>query len=57
LRTMSEMSGAMRKALASADPATIEALEKSVAEQVAPYARDDGSLHMPARTWVAVAEA
>ena len=53
----SEMSGQMRRALASADPATVEEMKVTIGQAVAPSTHDDGSITLPARTWVAVAEA
>jgi SAM-dependent methyltransferase len=55
--TLGEMSGSMRRALAEADPATLEAVRATIAEAVAPNTADDGSITLPARTWVAVATA
>jgi SAM-dependent methyltransferase len=56
-RTQSEMSGLLRRALAAAGPGGAEELQAALRELVAPYTRGDGSIVMPARTWVAVAEA
>ena len=56
-KTQSEMSGRMQTALAGVEPAVIEDIKASVGEQIGPYTRDDGSIELPARTWVAVAEA
>jgi SAM-dependent methyltransferase len=56
-KTQSEMSGRMQTALAGADATLLEDIKASVGEQIGPYTRDDGSIEMPARTWVAVAEA
>ncbi len=55
--TQSEMSGRMQTALAGADAALLEDIKAAVAVQVEGFAREDGSLVMPASTWVAVAEA
>jgi SAM-dependent methyltransferase len=52
-----ELSGRMRDAIATADPAVIDELRASVREQVEPYTAPDGSIELPARTWVAVAAA
>ena len=56
-KTQSEMSGRMQTALAGVEPAVIEDIKASVGEQIGSYTRDDGSIELPARTWVAVAEA
>ena len=56
-RTQSEMSGRMQTALAGAEPAVVEEIKAAVAAQVADFMRPDGSLELPASTWVAVAEA
>ena len=56
-RTQSEMSGRMQTALAGVGPAVIEEIKAAVAAQVADFVRGDGSLELPASTWVAVAEA
>jgi SAM-dependent methyltransferase len=56
-RTQSEMSAALRNALAATDRSTVEEIKASVAEQVGPSTAADGSITLPARTWVAVAEA
>ena len=56
-KTQSEMSGRMQTALAGVESAVIEEIKASVGEQIGPYTRDDGSIELPARTWVAVAEA
>ncbi len=53
----SEMSGQMRRALAGADAATIEEMKVTIGQALAPSTHDDGSITLPARTWVAVAEA
>jgi hypothetical protein len=39
------------------DPATRDALLAELAERAAEFTRDDGSLAIPARTWVAAATA
>jgi SAM-dependent methyltransferase len=56
-KTQSEMSGRMQTALAGLDPAAIEEIKAAVGTQVVEYTRDDGSIALPASTWVAVAEA
>jgi SAM-dependent methyltransferase len=56
-QTQSEMSGRMQTALAGVEPAVIEEIKAAVAEQVQAFVREDGSLELPAATWVAVAEA
>ena len=56
-KTQSEISGRMQTALAGVEAAVIEDIKASVGEQIGPYTRDDGSIELPARTWVAVAEA
>ena len=53
--TQSSMSGRMRDALAGADPAVVEDLREAVRAQVEPG--EDGTIELPARTWVAVATA
>jgi SAM-dependent methyltransferase len=55
--TQSEMSGRMQTALAGVEPAAIEEIKAAVGAQVGDYTRDDGSIVLPASTWVAVAEA
>lgn len=55
--TQSEMSGRMQTALAGADRAAIEDIKAAVGAQVGSFTREDGSIVMPASTWVAVAEA
>jgi SAM-dependent methyltransferase len=55
--TQSEMSGRMQTALAGVEPAVIEEIKAAVEEQVQHFVREDGSLELPATTWVAVAEA
>ena len=56
-KTQSEMSGRMQTALAGVAPAAIEEIKAAVAAQVGDFVRADGSLELPASTWVAVAEA
>jgi len=56
-RTQSELSGQMRRGLAAAEPEETEALKADIREQVDVFTRGDGAIVMPARTWVAVAEA
>ena len=51
------MSGQMRAALAAADAATIEDMQAAIARGGRQYTPPDGSITLPARTWVAVAEA
>jgi SAM-dependent methyltransferase len=53
--TQSSMSGRMRDALAGADPSVVEDLREAVRAQVQPAG--DGTIELPARTWVAVATA
>ena len=55
--TQSEMSGRMQTALAGVEPAAIEEIKAAVGAQVGDYTREDGSIVLPASTWVAVAEA
>ena len=56
-RTQSELSGRMQAALAGADAALLEDIKSAVGEQLEDLTREDGSIELPARTWVAVAEA
>jgi SAM-dependent methyltransferase len=56
-KTQSEMSGRIQTSLAGVDAATIEEIKASVGEQVQGFVREDGSIELPASTWVAVAEA
>ncbi len=56
-KTQSEMSGRIQTSLAGVGPAAIEEIKAAVAEQVQGFVREDGSLELPASTWVAVAEA
>ena len=54
----SQMSGrACRPRWPAVDRETIEDIKRSIGEQVAPNTAEDGSITLPARTWVAVAEA
>ena len=53
--TQSSMSSRMRDALAGAGPAVVEDLREAVRAQVQPAG--DGTIELPARTWVAVATA
>jgi SAM-dependent methyltransferase len=53
--TQSEMSGRMQTALAGVDADTIEDIKRAIGEQVESYTAADGSIALPARTWVAVA--
>jgi SAM-dependent methyltransferase len=55
--TQAEMSGRMRDGLARAEPGVEDAMRAAVREQVAPSTAPDGSITLPARTWVAVATA
>jgi SAM-dependent methyltransferase len=56
-KTQSEMSGRIQTSLAGVDAAAIEEIKAAVGEQVRGFVRADGSLELPASTWVAVAEA
>ncbi len=56
-KTQSELSGRMQGALAGVDRHTIDDIRRAVGEAVAPHIGADGSITLPARTWVAVAEA
>jgi len=56
-KTQSEMSGRIQTSLAGVDPAAIEEIKAAVGEQVQGFVREDGSLELPASTWVAVAGA
>ena len=55
--TMLDMSQRMGGALAGADDATVAEIRAAVAERGAPYTAADGSISLPARTWVAAATA
>jgi SAM-dependent methyltransferase len=55
--TQSEMSGRIQTVLAGVDQSVIEEIKTAIAAQVEGFARADGSLELPASTWVAVAEA
>lgn len=56
-KTQSEMSGRIQTVLADVDPAVIEEIKAAVGEQVQGFTREDGSIELPASTWVAVAGA
>jgi SAM-dependent methyltransferase len=56
-KTQSEMSGRIQTSLDGVDPAAIEEIKAAVAGQVQGFVREDGSLELPASTWVAVAGA
>jgi SAM-dependent methyltransferase len=51
------LSTGVRQAAAAMDDATLAAVLDELAERGAPFAQEDGSLVVPARTWVAAAEA
>ena len=51
------MSGRIQTALAGVDAATIEDMKRTIGEAVEQYTAPDGSITLPSRTWVAVAEA
>jgi SAM-dependent methyltransferase len=55
--TQSGMSPRTAAAVAGADAATREAILADLAERAAEFRRSDGSLEIPARTWVAAATA
>jgi SAM-dependent methyltransferase len=56
-RTQSEMSGRIQTALAGAEPKLIEDIKQAIGAAVADRTGADGSIVLPARTWVAVATA
>ena len=51
------MSGRIQTSLAGVDAAVIEEIKAAVGEQVQGFTREDGSIELPASTWVAVAGA
>ncbi len=55
--TQSTMSGRIQTALADVDAATIADMKRAIGEAVEQYTAPDGSITLPSRTWVAVAEA
>jgi SAM-dependent methyltransferase len=52
-----EMSTRLRDQLAPLSPAEHTALRDAIDERLRPWTRDDGSLRLPARSWVAAASA
>jgi hypothetical protein len=52
-----DMSPALGEALGPVDPELRDAVHEAIAERLAPWRADDGSLAIPGRTLVAVAEA
>jgi SAM-dependent methyltransferase len=57
IATQRDLASRLRETLDGLDPAERDDLMAAVREQALPFAQQDGSLVLPARTWVAVAEA
>jgi SAM-dependent methyltransferase len=57
IATQRELASRLREALDGLDAAERDDVLATVREQALPYVQDDGSLALPARTWVAVASA